>query len=105
MIIAVDFDGTLAKTNYPKITKPRKYVINYVKRMKRKGHTIILNTCRHGQALTDALEWCKLNGLEFSYVNENVSVLINLYGDCRKIYADKYIDDHNIKLLDYLKSF
>lgn len=105
MIISFDFDGTLAVTDYPAIIKPRRRILSYAKRMKRKGNIIILNTCRHGMALIDALAWCFDNGLIFDYVNENDPEQIKKYGDCRKIYADKYIDDHNIKLLDYLKSF
>lgn len=92
-IIAVDFDGTLAITEYPEIVKPIESVIEFVKAEKEKGNIIILNTCRHDTALEQAIEWCKVQGIEFDYVNENVPELIEKYGDCRKIAADLYIDD------------
>ena len=95
MIIAVDFDGTLAFTEYPKIVSPIMKVINFCKERKAMGDTLILNTCRDGKALGEAVEWCKLFDLTFDHVNENAPERIAMYGDCRKIYADVYIDDHN----------
>lgn len=98
MIIAVDFDGTLAVTEYPKIISPITKVIKYCQFRKFMGDTLILYTCRHGKVLDEALEWCREQGLVFDYVNENVPERIKKYGDCRKIYADKYLDDHNLLL-------
>ena len=95
MIIAVDFDGTLAFTEYPIIISPIMRVIEFCKGRKELGDTLILNTCREGKPLEEAVEWCKLFGLTFDYVNENPPERIAIYGDCRKIYADVYIDDHN----------
>lgn len=95
MIIAVDFDGTLAVTDYPKIIEPISEVIYFCKRRKAVGDTLTLWTCRHGKELAEAVEWCKEQGLEFDYINENPPDRIAIYGDCRKVYADMYIDDHN----------
>lgn len=95
MIIAVDFDGTLAITDYPKILKPISETIEFCKIRQTKGDTIILWTCRHGEVLEEAVEWCKGQGLEFDYINENPPDRVAIYGDCRKVYADLYIDDHN----------
>jgi hypothetical protein len=100
MIIAVDFDGTLAVTDYPTIIKPIKYVIKFCKMVKHNGHTLILWTCRHGKELDEAVEWCKEQGLTFDYINENPPDKIAIYGDCRKVYADLYIDDHARSLCD-----
>jgi hypothetical protein len=96
MIIAVDFDGTLAVTDYPKIIRPKTAIINFCKDMLREGHTLILWTCRQGKELEDAVAWCKEQGLEFDYINENPPDRIAIYGDCRKVYADIYLDDHNM---------
>lgn len=71
MIISVDFDNTLARTNYPEIIEPIQPIIDYIKEAKSVGYTIILNTCRHDKPLEDAIIWCKSNGLEFDYINEN----------------------------------
>jgi hypothetical protein len=95
MIIAVDFDGTLAFTEYPKILCPITRVVNYCKRRKELGDTLILWTCRHGESLAEAVEFCEKFGLTFDYVNENPPDRVSMYGDCRKVYADIYIDDHN----------
>ena len=97
-IIAVDFDGTVAITNYPEIICPIQDVIDYVKSEQQNGATIILWTCRHGKDLDEAVDWCKEQGLTFDYTNENMPELIAEYGDCRKIYADEYIDDKAINI-------
>lgn len=93
-IYAFDFDGTLAKTDYPTILEPNHSVIEYAKGLRNEGHTLILYTCRHDKELDEAVEFCKAHGLTFDFINENVPENIEKYGDCRKIYADVYIDDH-----------
>ena len=96
-IFAVDFDRTLILENtWPDINgRPNKPMIDYLNMEKSvRGTKVILWTCRDGQALTDAIEFCKENGLEFDAVNENLPEMIKAYGnDSRKISADKYIDD------------
>lgn len=94
MIIAIDFDGTLFTEGWPSIGKPKRFTIWLAKRKKRQGHTLILNTCREGERLTEALAACAVHGLYFDFVNENDPKRIKLYGgDCRKISADEYWDD------------
>ena len=101
MIIAIDFDNTLAYTEYPVILKPIMPIINLCLEAKAEGHTIILNTCRVGFALENAVSFCKFYGLEFDYVNENDPKRIELFGgDCRKISADLYIDDLSVHPID-----
>ena len=94
-IIAVDFDNTLAITEYPTIIAPIPPIIDYIKQS---DAILILWTCRHGEPLTDAILWCKQQGITFDYINENVPELIEKYGDTRKIYADEYIDDKSINI-------
>lgn len=98
MIVAVDFDGTLAVTEYPTIISPIMQTIEFCKDRKAQGDTLILNTCRNGKALLEAVDWCGTQGITFDYVNENPPDRIAIWGDCRKIYADIYLDDHNILL-------
>lgn len=96
MIYAVDFDGTLCENAYPEIGKPNIPLILHFKTIKAMGHKLILWTCREGELLTQAVEWCKQWGLEFDAVNENLPELIKKFGnDCRKIGADYYCDDRN----------
>ncbi len=94
-VAAVDFDGTLAITRFPQIIAPVPEMINYCKQLKRHGTVLILYTCRKGQDLQDAVDWCHSQGLTFDYINENTRENLAAYGnvDTRKICADIYIDD------------
>lgn len=94
MIIAVDFDGTLANTDATKIYSPNTKLINYLIDRKENGNKVILWTCREGSRLEQAVEWCKHHGLEFDAVNDNFPGL-KLFGlNPRKVAADQYIDDN-----------
>ena len=49
LVIAVDFDGTLCQTSFPKIleqTKKQKKLLSNLIQLKKKGHKLILWTCR-----------------------------------------------------------
>lgn len=98
-IIAVDFDGTLCNDCYPEIGEPNHTLIAALHRMQRKNCRLILWTCRCGEKLEEAVEWCRSFGLEFDAVNSNVPEIIRKYGsDSRKIYADIYLDDRSWRL-------
>ena len=106
-IIAVDFDGTLCRNAYPRIGEPRVTMINFLKNAQRKNGPdackIILWTCRTGDLLSEAVEWCETMGLKFDAVNENLPEIVEEFGgDSRKIYADVYIDDRNCNDLHML---
>ena len=96
-IFAVDFDRTLITGNtWPDVNgEANRPMIEYLNMERRKrGTKIILWSCRDGEALDDAVGFCKKNGLEFDAVNENLPEMIEAYGnDSRKISADRYIDD------------
>lgn len=93
-IYAFDFDGTLCQEAYPAIGKPNKAMIRYAKRLKEKGHRLILWTCRNGLALENAVAWCREQGIEFDAVNQNLPEILEMFGsDSRKITADYYVDD------------
>lgn len=94
VVIAVDFDNTIAKTEYPKIIAPIPETIEFLRKAKANGAEIILNTCREEKELQEALDWCKENNVPIDRANENSPTRIKLWGnDCRKIGADLYIDD------------
>ena len=98
-VFAVDFDGTLCEENYPNIGKPHLDRIKYLIRLQKEGNKLVLWTCRCGEYLNEAVEWCKNHGLTFDAINENLPERIEQYGgDCRKLSADYYIDDKNISL-------
>lgn len=93
-IIAVDFDGTLCINDYPNIGNPNIALIQYLKFRKSCGDKLILWTCRSGDDLEKAVDWCEWHGLYFDAVNNNLPESIELFGsDTRKVFAHLYIDD------------
>jgi len=95
-IIAIDFDGTLVKDAYPSIGKPMPFAFDTLKKLQAEGHLLILWTYRSGNALDEAVEFCKNNGIEFYAVNKNNPEEEFTDNTPRKIKADVFIDDRNI---------
>lgn len=97
--IAVDFDNTLFKTDGNQIGEPIWNTINYCKKARELGHTVILWTCRNGEKLLDAVRACDKVGLQFDYVNRNTKENLERFNyiDNRKIWADIYIDDRAVR--------
>lgn len=94
-IYAVDFDGTLAETKFPEIIAPIGEMIDFCKELKKdRNNILILWTCRCGEDLAEAVEFCRECGLEFDLINENAPENVEKFGnDSRKIFAHVYIDD------------
>ena len=94
-VVAVDFDDTIAYTHYPTIIKPLPHAMDVLRVLMNDPYTIlILWTCREGEYLQQALNFCELYGIKFDYVNENCKHNLDLYTvNCRKVSADIYIDD------------
>lgn len=106
MIIAVDFDGTLSMSSYPDIGAPNIPLFNLLKEKKEKGAKLILWSCRVGERLERAVKFCEAMGLTFDAVNDNIKEMKERYGtDCRKVYADLYIDDASVKPSEYVVRF
>lgn len=98
VIFAIDFDGTLCVDRYPEIGEPREEMISAVLDAQRAGDRFILWTCRVGERLEEAVNWSAAQGLTFDAVNDNLPDMIALYGNnCRKVFADGYIDDRNVR--------
>lgn len=92
--LAVDFDGTLAKNAWPEIGAPNIALITILTIFRKNGGQAILWTCREGDYLEKAVQYCESYGLEFDAVNENLPSWRAMFGnDTRKIGADHYIDD------------
>lgn len=99
LVYAVDFDGTLCTDNYPYAGEPNEKLIKGLIAERARGVKLILWTCREGEPLDLAVEWCKAQGLEFDAVNENLPELKELWGnDTRKIGATLYIDDKAVRV-------
>lgn len=93
-VLAIDFDHTICMSNWPNLGMQRKNAKVYIDKLLNEGYGIIINTCREGVPLADAIKWMESNKINYHYVNCNFPHLISLYGaDCRKISADMYIDD------------
>lgn len=94
MIIAVDFDGVIVKDAFPEIGDPNWRIVTALWRLKHTEHELVLWTCRVGDRLKEALQWCKDHDLEFTSINEATPSNLQEFGtDPRKVYADIYIDD------------
>ena len=96
-IIAGDFDGTLCFSSWPELGEPNLPLIDYLRNWRASGNKLILWTCRAGEALEKAVDWCQKQRLEFDAINDNLPEIIELYGNnSRKISCDYYIDDKAI---------
>ena len=98
-IIAVDFDGTLSLGIWPNAGPANTELIDFLKERKKNGDKLILWTCREGEALKSAVEWCPRKGLVFDAVNDNIPEMIEKYGtNSRKVSCDYYIDDRAVSM-------
>lgn len=103
MIIAVDFDGTLCLGQCPRTFTdeiPNLFLIQKCKDAKEKGHKLILWTCRGGEWLNEAINFCKYYDLEFDAINENISGIDYTRISC-KVIADLYVDDKSPGSIEY----
>lgn len=117
--IAIDFDATLTVDHgFPDIGAPRMWLIEKAIAWRRKGHKLILWTCREDISpdekcfwsprnyLTEAVEWCREHGLEFDAINQNIYEVTHPdYKFGRKPFADFYIDDSAVVFNDERMTF
>jgi len=104
-IICVDFDKTLVEwssNGFPELGKPIYKTINRMKEERNRGTKFILWTCREGELLDQALEWCNQRKIHFDAVNKNLpeGIAKNRGFDPRKVYANEYWDDKAINVKD-----
>lgn len=98
-IIACDFDGTLCFNKYPEIGAKRDSAFRYLHEQQEQGAAVILWTCRTGNILEDAVNWCAANGLYFDSINENLPQIKESFGDDpRKVFANVYLDDRAVNI-------
>ncbi|WP_242942677.1 hypothetical protein [Pseudobutyrivibrio sp. C4] len=102
MVFAVDFDGTLSFGKWPECGPANEGLIDFLNKRRQLGDRIILWTCREGENLDLAVEWCQNKGLEFDAVNDNLPDVIEKYGgNSRKVSCDFYIDDRAVSSCVY----
>lgn len=101
MIIAVDFDGTIVSHEFPDIGDPAPGAFEWLRKWQQAGAKLILWTMRsdgrtgegkeNGPVLTEAVEFCRQNGVEFWGVNSNPEQ--SSWTQSPKCYAHLYVDD------------
>lgn len=97
MTIAIDFDGTICRSEFPTIKGQMPYVQAAMHKLHEAGHYMIIWTCREGNDLVNAINWLKDNDIPFDRINDNHESNIKMYNNnSRKISADVYIDDKNL---------
>ena len=112
MIVAVDFDGTLTKTDdYPE-AQPNYIGFHAILKFQKRGGKVILWTCRAGEELKDAVAFCGAFGLTFDAINRNLPEMEQKWLQSGhtvspKVFADVYVDDRgntgiNWKAIDKL---
>jgi hydroxymethylpyrimidine pyrophosphatase-like HAD family hydrolase len=92
-ILAVDFDGTIVKTEddyVPRSLMPNvKTVLDWARD---KGCYIIIWTCRSGKMLKQAIDFLDKQKIPYDAVNKNAPWIS--FQTSQKIYYDLLIDDH-----------
>ncbi len=101
MLIAVDFDGTIAEHEFPDIGPAVPGAFKWMKAWQDAGAKLILWTMRsdgrsgegadNGPVLTQAIDFCRANGVEFHAHNENPAQ--KSWSQSPKCYAHIYVDD------------
>lgn len=100
--IAVDFDGTCVKDDFPRVGKDMFGAEIALKKLVADGHKIILWTCREHHSSFDgvedtlqlAIDWFKRKGIPLFSINGNPEMID--FPICRKCHADFMIDDHAV---------
>jgi len=97
-IIAIDFDGTIVKDQFPEIGEMVDKAKENILKLKKDGYTIIIWTCRSGVEFAKAVQWLAENGIKYDQINESCPKNVAKYDgrDTRKVYADIYIDDKGL---------
>lgn len=105
-IFIIDYDNTLFhQRRYPDISSVRlgnKLVHAYVRRKKRQGWYIILNTARNGEALEIAKRNIERYGIPYDLVNDNHPLLNEKYGETRKVSGTRTLDDMQVGFIGWL---
>lgn len=97
-IIATDFDDTLVHTDtYPVIGEPTSWFYQ-LKELQHKFSNLktILWTCRDGEALQAAIDFCFQNDLILDAINEDVKESLRWKNRTHKPFAHIYVDDRAV---------
>lgn len=105
-ILAVDFDNTLFHLDrYPAGLRVRignRIIHALVRKYKKKGFYIIVNTCRHDEEIDRVETYLKYFEIPFDAINENHCEMNRKYGESRKIFCTRSLDDTQMGLTGFL---
>lgn len=93
MTIAIDFDGTIVENRFPDIGPEKLFAFETMIALQKNGYRLILWTCREGQHLDRAVEFCQKKGVEFYAINKSYPEETFEPGMSRKVRADLFVDD------------
>lgn len=100
MILAIDFDGTIVEHEFPLVGPAVPGAFDWLRKFQDAGARLILWTMRSDggvrndekrAVLSEAILFCRDNGLEFWAHNENPEQ--KMWTNSPKVYAHRYIDD------------
>lgn len=91
MKIAVDFDGTCVKHEYPNVGDDVPFAVVVLQSLAKQGHQLILYTMRSGQELQDAEDWFIQRGITLYSSQKDKGQ--EMWTQSNKCYAQVYIDD------------
>lgn len=101
LVVAVDFDGTIVNDKFPEIGNIKTKTVELMKKLKEKGHLVIVWTCRSGHNLDDAVDFLNKNNILYDYINENPQDPYAIAGwQGRKVFCDIYLDDRAVNIKD-----
>jgi len=96
-IVSIDYDDTIVFSDYPNSGEIKQNAKEAINRLYDSGITILIWTCRSGEALKTAENYLRDIGVKFHHINENLPSIVNDWGgDTRKMWADIYIDDKQL---------
>ena len=110
LIVAIDFDRTIANTDYPRIYGAFEGAKEVINKWYEQGIYIIIWTCRTGRSVLEAEKFLLDNGFKFHKINEHHPNGLLNFGtdaqmdhrlDSRKIWSHILIDDTSI---DWMKN-
>ena len=73
------------------------FAFDTLKKLQQEGHLLILWTYRSGKPLEEAVSFCKDNGITFYAINKSYPEEALSENISRKINADIFIDDRDIR--------
>jgi hypothetical protein len=100
-LLSFDFDKTIVVSNYPDIVGLHPNAREVINRfIDVHDCCVIVNTCRDGEPLLEAVRFLQAEGVGFHHANEQHPSMHIIFGcDTRKISADVYTDDKDIHAL------